>query len=200
MESYCWITCTEYPPTWRQCPCEQIKTLLVLLINIICIMKGAVVIFVVTKHYSYKKKVEGRTWLALKSSMWHLNRWNQRLIYHHQNRNCIVVDIAEGNSTSLIPLNNELCIIPDYCCKYSDSGEDHPNSKVHWANMGPVWGWQDPGWPHELCYLAIIHLSGCVQTGFSKLRIWYCSMHVSCYLSVLCFHVCRCNGKPTLII
>ena len=24
----------------------------------------------------------------------------------------------------------------------------HPNSKVHGANMGPIWGRQDPGGPH----------------------------------------------------
>ena len=29
----------------------------------------------------------------------------------------------------------------------------HPDSKVHGANMGPIWGQQDPGGPHELCYL-----------------------------------------------
>ena len=23
-----------------------------------------------------------------------------------------------------------------------------PDSKVHGANMGPIWGRQDPGWPH----------------------------------------------------
>ena len=23
-----------------------------------------------------------------------------------------------------------------------------PDSKVHGANMGPTWGWQDPGGPH----------------------------------------------------
>ena len=23
-----------------------------------------------------------------------------------------------------------------------------PDSKVHWANMGPIWGEQDPGGPH----------------------------------------------------
>ena len=23
-----------------------------------------------------------------------------------------------------------------------------PDSKVHEANMGPIWGWQDPGGPH----------------------------------------------------
>ena len=24
----------------------------------------------------------------------------------------------------------------------------HPNSKVHGANMGPIWGRRDPGGPH----------------------------------------------------
>ena len=24
----------------------------------------------------------------------------------------------------------------------------YPDSKVHGANMGPIWGWQDPGGPH----------------------------------------------------
>ena len=23
-----------------------------------------------------------------------------------------------------------------------------PDSKIHGANMGPIWGWQDPGGPH----------------------------------------------------
>ena len=25
---------------------------------------------------------------------------------------------------------------------------DFPDSKVHGANMGPIWVWQDPGGPH----------------------------------------------------
>ena len=28
-----------------------------------------------------------------------------------------------------------------------------PDSKVHGANMGPIWGRQDPGGPHVPCYL-----------------------------------------------
>ena len=28
------------------------------------------------------------------------------------------------------------------------AGERHPDSKVHGANMGPIWGRQDPGGPH----------------------------------------------------
>ena len=29
--------------------------------------------------------------------------------------------------------------------------EGTPDSKVHGANMGPIWGRQDPGEPHEPC-------------------------------------------------
>ena len=25
------------------------------------------------------------------------------------------------------------------------NGDSIPDSKVHGANMGPIWGWQDPG-------------------------------------------------------
>ena len=28
-----------------------------------------------------------------------------------------------------------------------------PDSKVHGANMGPIWGQHEPGGPHELGYL-----------------------------------------------
>ena len=31
--------------------------------------------------------------------------------------------------------------------------DTYPDSKVREANMGLIWGRQDPGWPHELCYL-----------------------------------------------
>ena len=31
-----------------------------------------------------------------------------------------------------------------------------PDSKVHGANMGSIWGWQDPGGPHELYYLGMV--------------------------------------------
>ena len=29
----------------------------------------------------------------------------------------------------------------------------NPDRKVYGANMGPIWGRQDPCWPHELCSL-----------------------------------------------
>ena len=36
---------------------------------------------------------------------------------------------------------------------FSSSEVGIPDSKVCGANMGPIWGRQDPGGPHELCYL-----------------------------------------------
>ena len=33
-----------------------------------------------------------------------------------------------------------------------------PDSKVHGANMGPIWGRQDPGGPHEPCYMGCYHI------------------------------------------
>ena len=35
--------------------------------------------------------------------------------------------------------------------------QDFPDSRVHGANMGPIWGWQDPGGP---------------QVGPMKFAIW----------------------------
>ena len=36
----------------------------------------------------------------------------------------------------------------------ADSLQDtYPVIKFYGANMGPTWGQQDPGWPHEPCYL-----------------------------------------------
>ena len=45
--------------------------------------------------------------------------------------------------------------------------QNTPDSKVHGANMGPTWGRQDPGGPHELCYLG---------RGDVRIRngIWFC--------------------------
>ena len=49
------------------------------------------------------------------------------------------------------------------CVGYSTSHKcfvvvSNPDSKVHGANTGPIWGQQDPGGPHELCYLVSIYM------------------------------------------
>ena len=31
---------------------------------------------------------------------------------------------------------------------FSAQYTDAPDSKIHGADMGPIWGWQDPGGPH----------------------------------------------------
>ena len=35
-----------------------------------------------------------------------------------------------------------------YTVIYSSLTEVYPDNKVHGANMGPIWGRQDPGGPH----------------------------------------------------
>ena len=41
---------------------------------------------------------------------------------------------------------------------------EHPDSKVHGANIGPIWGRQDPGGPHvglmDFAIWAVCMLSG----------------------------------------
>ena len=39
------------------------------------------------------------------------------------------------------------------CHIYVLCSSNFPDNKVHGANMGPIWGQQDSGGPHELCYL-----------------------------------------------
>ena len=43
-----------------------------------------------------------------------------------------------------------------------------PHSKVHGTNMGPIWGWQDPGGPH---------------VGPMNFAIWVLIIFLICYLS-----------------
>ena len=54
-----------------------------------------------------------------------------------------------GNSCSISPQGGcslNILLLPGYGgCKNLGS---NPDSKVHGANMGPIWGRQDPGGPH----------------------------------------------------
>ena len=59
----------------------------------------------------------------------------------------------------------------------------NPDSKVHGANMGPTWGWQDPGGPHvspmDLAIWEITHkLTTCIVQANNKnikaLHDWPC--------------------------
>ena len=45
-----------------------------------------------------------------------------------------------------------------------------PESKVHWANVGSTWDWQDPGGPH------VDHMNLAIWDIFSEIRYkWYAS-------------------------
>ena len=46
-------------------------------------------------------------------------------------------------------MSNKTAIYMQYRRSLAQFGTtDIPDSKVHWANMGPTWGRQDPGGPH----------------------------------------------------
>ena len=51
--------------------------------------------------------------------------------------------------------------------------KNSPDSKVHVANMGPIWDRQDPGWPHVGPTNLAIWV--CIATDISSiaLRKWY---------------------------
>ena len=46
-----------------------------------------------------------------------------------------------------------------------------PDSKVHGANMGPIWGRQDPCWPHVSPMNFVIWDTVCVYTIEAEWRI-----------------------------
>ena len=52
-------------------------------------------------------------------------------------RNCMLESDAKGR---------ESCHIPQ--CQWSVIGWNYPDSKVHGANVGPIWDRQDPDGPH----------------------------------------------------
>ena len=49
---------------------------------------------------------------------------------------------------------------------YDNTGHDYPDSKVHGANIGPMWGRQDPGGPH----VGPVNFALWVQLG--ELYVW----------------------------
>ena len=70
-----------------------------------------------------------------------------------------------------------------YISKLTIIGSDNgcPDNKVHGANNGPIWGTQDPGGPHEPCYL------GCHLVGTKPLpepMLAYCQLDSWEHISV----------------
>ena len=79
----------------------------------------------------------------------------------------LAVACAEQNSINSLVLSYDQKLSISLSCHYLIWRHDHailslemaalcltqtsqniPDSKVHWANMGPISGWQDPGWHH----------------------------------------------------
>ena len=51
----------------------------------------------------------------------------------------------------------------------------YPDSKVHGANMGPIWGWQDPGGPHVVPVNLAIWVWHCACTVIIGLLVNFLS-------------------------
>ena len=51
----------------------------------------------------------------------------------------------------------------------------YPDRKVHGANMGPIWGWQDPGGPHVCPMNIAIWVAG-VLNVFSDIMSILCEI------------------------
>ena len=51
--------------------------------------------------------------------------------------------------------------------------DSYPDSKVHAANMGPIWGRQDPGGPHA----GPMNLAIWVAIVSSTDKIFYCALN-----------------------
>ena len=62
-----------------------------------------------------------------------------------KNPQCIALACCSHQCSWLIFMSL-LCSVMSCCC--NDCCHQYPDSKVHGANMGPIWGRQDPGGPH----------------------------------------------------
>ena len=67
------------------------------------------------------------------------------------------------------------CIIP---------GKGYPNSKVHGANIGPIWGRQDPGGPHVGPMNFAIWVVGLAWTKWCVRKSCQCSALVAHWISL----------------
>ena len=79
--------------------------------------------------------------------------------------------------------------------------DDIPDSKVHGANMGPIWGWQDPGGPHvgpmNFCRLGLVWCASAVimlaniwahflSLARSMLRLWSVNHRAGYFSNLAC--------------
>ena len=85
-------------------------------------------------------------------------------------------------------------------CSYS-TGHAYPDSKVHGAKMGPIWGRQDPGGPHVVPMNFAIWVSSLQMLAFvPHSRMYMHDGHELCANDVYeCEHdVCECRHDKIL--
>ena len=76
-----------------------------------------------------------------------------------------------------------------------------PDGKVHGASMGPIWGRQDPGRPHELGLNIFIY----AQSGSSLQKLW-CSINFALWVLLFSTHphidgqVQACSNSSALVM
>ena len=57
-------------------------------------------------------------------------------------------------------------------------GDTYPESKVHWANMGPIWGRQDPGGLHVGPMNFAIWVHYMVKNIKAQISLVYCLLRI----------------------
>ena len=69
----------------------------------------------------------------------------------HEKSNLQVLAVYKLVSTDILIPNSSMpsadTVMTKHAC-FVVSFFGYPDSKVHGAKMGPIWGWQDPGGPH----------------------------------------------------
>ena len=75
----------------------------------------------------------------------------------------------------------------------------YPDSRVHGANMGPIWGRQDPGGPHEPCYLGSHYLNQwflIVNCNFREKLLWYSNQNTLISFMVMHLNISSVEDRP----
>ena len=103
-----------------------------------------------------------------------------------------IIDISVVNHTGILSSCFD-CILLLY-----------PDSKVHGANMGPIWGWQDPDGPHVgPMKFAIWVVMGNFPMYLAGLySLMYICIPMICHRICLSFAICICesSGKCYILI
>ena len=71
------------------------------------------------------------------------------------------------------------------------SGRRHPWEQSSWSRDGPIWGRQDPGGPHELCYLGLVSTLHYAEIDGHCVNILMALSELSCVaVFIISIHLC----------